>query len=323
MKVMVTGGSGFIGSHLVEKLIDKGIKVRIYDLQSPDFLEELPEDKKKMVDYYQGSLLEQDRLRIASSGSDYIFHLAAVANVNDVEREPRYAFDINMTGTFNVLEAARNNPGIKRVIFASTVWSYQCTPQIGDEELQEDAPLALPSHFYTATKIAGEAMCKSYSDLYDVNYTILRFGVPYGVRARGAIVTAIFVHRALTGQAITIAGDGSQYRKFVNVEDLAEGCVLSLSEKARNKIYNLEGEEMVSIKDIADAVDELIGNVEIIYTEGRKGDFKGKDISNKAAKADLGWEPKISFKEGLGRYIDWYKKVLSQAQADEKAVALV
>ncbi len=307
MRVMVTGGSGFIGSHVVDKLIDRGIKVRIYDLVYPEFLENLPEAKRKLVEYYQGSLLEEDRIRLATSNVDAIFHLAAVADVNDVVSDPRYAYRINVQGTFNVFEAVRLNQNIKRVIFASTVWMYQNTPQC-DGMLSEDAAMSLPSHFYTATKFAGEANCMAYSKLFNIPVTILRFGVPYGPRARGTIVSAIFVNKALNGEPITIAGDGSQYRKFVYVEDLAEGCVLALKETALNKIYNLEGDEKVSIKKIAETVDEILGGVKIAYTEGRKGDFSGKDISNKKAKEELGWQPKTSFKEGMERYIDWYKK---------------
>jgi len=307
MKALVTGGSGFIGSHVVEKLVDRGIRVRIYDLVYPDFLENLPENKKKLVEYYQGSLLEEDRIRLASSTVDAIFHLAAVADINDVVKEPRYAEDINVRGTFNVLEVARLNSDIKRTIFASTVWIYQDTPQ-GDGLLKEDTPVSLPSHFYTATKFAGEANCMAYSKLFNVPVTILRFGVPYGPRARGTVVSAIFVEKALKGESITIAGDGNQYRKFVYVEDLAKGCVLALKEVARNKIYNLEGEEKISIKQIAETVDEILSGVKIVYIEGRKDDFSGKDISNQRAKDELGWSPTTSFKEGMKRYIEWYKK---------------
>lgn len=308
MKVLVTGGSGFIGSHVVEKLVANGIKVRIYDLVYPEFLEELPEAKRKLVEYYQGSLLEEDRIKLASATVDAIFHLAAVADVNDVTADPRYAQNINVQGTFNVLDAVRLSPKTKRVIFASTVWMYQNTPQ-GNGPLTEDAALSLPDHFYTATKFASEASCIAYSKLFKVPITILRFGVPYGTRARGTIVSAIFVDKALRGEPITIAGDGSQYRKFVYVEDLAEGCVLALKDIACNKIYNLEGNEKVSIRQIAETINEILGGVKVIYTEGRKGDFSGKDISNKLAKDELGWSPKTSFKEGMKKYIEWYKKI--------------
>ena len=305
-KVMVTGGSGFIGSHLVNKLIEQGIKVRIFDLVYPEFLDDYSEEKRKMVEYYQGSLTETDRLRMACTNIDAIYHLAAVADVNDVAEDPVYANKINSGGTFNVLEAARINK-IKRVIFASTIWVYQNTPEI-DGKVDEDASISHPDHFYTATKLDGEAKCIAYSRLYDVPITILRFGVPYGSRARKTVVTAVFTDKALKGETITIDGDGSQYRKFLNVEDLAEGCVLALNDIAENKIYNLEGDEKITIKEIVDTVDEIIGGVKVEYKEGRKGDFKGKNISNQKAKTELGWFPKVSFKEGMKKYIEWHKQ---------------
>lgn len=308
MKVLVTGGSGFIGSHVVERLVDRGVRVRIYDLIYPEFLEELSENKRRLVEYYQGSLLEEDRVRLASSTVEAIFHLAAVADVNDIVKEPGYAENINVRGTFNILEAARFTK-VKRVIFASTVWMYQDTPQ---EEglLTENSPLALPSHFYTATKFAGEANCISYSRLFDVPVTILRLGIPYGPRARGSTVIASFVEKALRNQPIPVAGDGSQYRKFVYVEDLSEGCVLALKDVAKNKIYNLEGDEKVTIKQIAETINEILGDKEIIYTEGREGDFSGKEISNVRAKEELGWQPRTPFKQGLSKYIEWYKNFI-------------
>jgi len=312
MKVLVTGGSGFIGSHLVEKLVERGIKVRIYDLIYPDFLEDTSN-----VEYYQGSLLEYDRLRLAMGTTDYVFHLAAVAYVKDVYEEPKYAEAINVRGTFNVLEAARTLGRIKRVIYASTIWVYSDTE---GNLLDENSPLSPPSHLYTATKIMGEYYCKSYYELYKVPYTILRFGIPYGPRARQEGVVPTFIRKALNGEPLTIAGDGMQYRKFVYVEDLAEGCVLALKKIAKNKVYNLEGDEKITIKQIAETIQKILGKVEINYIEGRPGDFCGKEISNELAKKELGWYPKTSFDEGIRKYIDWYRHKLEMEKAEEQRI---
>lgn len=314
MKVLVTGGSGFIGSHVVEKLIEKGIKVLIYDLMFPEFLEDLPSNKKKLIDYYQGSLLEEDRVRLAAASVDAILHLAAVADVNDVVKEPRYAENLNVRGTFNILEAVRVSGKIKRVIYASSIWVYQDT--VCEGILTEETPLSLPSHFYTATKLAGEAYCMSYSKLFNIPTTVLRFGIPYGPRARETTVIALFVEKALRGEPLTIAGDGSQHRKFVYIEDLAEGCVLALKDIAKNKMYNLEGDEKVSIKQIAETIETLIGGVEIKYIEGRKGDFSGKEISNEKAKKELGWALRTSFRQGINKYIQWYQENRKKIQEE-------
>lgn len=296
MKVLVTGGSGFIGSYVVDKLREMGIEVRVFDMVMPTF--------RKDIEFYHGSLLDFEAIRMALSGVEAVYHLGAVANVNDVFQEPYYAEAINVRGTINVLEAARRSNTVKRVIYASTTWVYEgCAQDVVDEE----TPLGTPNHFYTATKIASENYCLTYSKLYGLKTTILRYGIPYGPRAREAGVIPIFVRKALDGEPLTIAGDGSQFRQFVYVGDLAEGNVLALKSIAKNKIYNLDGKEKITVKQIAETVQKILGkDVKIEYVPPRPRDFKGKIVSSEKAKKELGWEPKTSFEEGLRKYIEWY-----------------
>ena len=308
MLVMVTGGSGFIGSHVVDKLRARGIDVRTFDMVLPRF--------RKDIEYYQGSLLDMETLRMGMNSVDVVYHLGAVANVKDVYEEPHYSEAINTRGSINVLEAARRSE-IKRVILASTVWVYSDTE--GDV-VDESTPLSAPSHLYTATKMAAEYYCQCYSKLYGLNTTILRYGIPYGPRARPGAVIPIFVEKALNGEPLTIAGDGLQYRNFLYVEDLAEGNVLALKEVAKNKIYNLPGKERITIKQVAETVRKILGDVKIEYVEGRKGDFSGKEISGERAKQELGWQPKVSFEEGVRRYIEWFKK---NREEEEKKVRMI
>ena len=295
MKALVTGGAGFIGSHVVDKLRDKGIEVRVYDMIMPTF--------RKDIEYYQGSLLDFDALRMALDKINVIFHLGAIADVKDVYEEPHYSESINTRGTINVLEAARRSD-IKRVIYASTTWVYSDCP---NESVDETTPLPPPSHLYTATKLASEYYCLSYSRLYRLEVTILRYGIPYGPRARPGAVIPIFVAKALKDEPLTIAGDGSQFRKFLYVEDLAEGNVLALKSIAKNKIYNLEGKEKITIRQVTETIQKILGGVKIESIPTRPGDFSGKEISSELAKKELGWEPKVSFEEGLRRYIEWHK----------------
>lgn len=294
MKALVTGGSGFIGSHVVDKLRDKGIEVRVYDGIMPTF--------RKDIEYYQGSILDKTSLGFALNGIDVIFHLAAVADVKDVYSDPYNSEAINVRGTMNVLEAARN-ANVKRVIYGSTTWVYS---EAASNNVDELTPLHAPTHLYTATKLTGEYYCQSYSKLYGMEVTILRYGIPYGPRARDGAVIPIFVKKAINEEPLTIAGDGSQFRKFVYVEDLAEGNVLALKTAAKNKIYNLDGREKVTIKQIAETIKKIIGHLKIEYTPARPGDFSGKEVSSELASKELGWEPKISFEEGVRRYIKWY-----------------
>jgi len=296
MKVLVTGGSGFIGSHVVDKLIDKGIDVRVYDGVMPTF--------RKDIEYYQGSLLDTTALGFAMDGVDAGMHLAAVADVKDVFNEPTHSEAINVRGTINVLESARK-AGVKRVIYGSTTWVYSDAQA---DEVDETTPLHAPSHLYTATKLTGEYYCQAYSKLYGLETTILRYGIPYGPRARDAAVIPIFVSKALKGEPLTLAGDGMQFRKFIYVEDLAEGNVAALKSIAKNKIYNLDGKEKISIKQIAETIQKIIGDVKIEYIPARPGDFSGKEVSSELARRELGWEPKVSFEEGIRRYIEWYRE---------------
>src|SRR5205807_3896923 len=184
-------------------------------------------------------------------------HLAAVADVNDVHASPEDAERVNARGTVAVLEACRR-AGVTRIVYASTIWVYS---DCADDEVDEETLLPAPSHLYTSTKLAGELYCKAYQELYGIDYTLLRFGIPYGPRAREAAVIPAFVGKALRGEALTLAGDGSQSRRFVYVEDLAEGVALGLKCVATNRVYNLASNENVTIKRIAETIRDELGDV--------------------------------------------------------------
>jgi UDP-glucose 4-epimerase len=293
-RVLVTGGSGFIGSHVVDKLADAGHEPRIYDLQ------ESRHHEPGSVDTVIGNLFDPETLRAAMADCDAVVHLAAYADVGIVADEPVDAEECNARGTLAVLEAARATG--TRVLYGSTIWVYGAS---GDGLIDEEAPLGLPDHLYTASKLAGEMYCSSYAELYDVPCTILRFGIPYGPRARPAAVIPIFVSKALKGDPLTIAGDGLQTRRFVYVEDLAEGVVAGLEHGGENRVYNLAGEETVTIRELADIVSDLIDDTEIVHTPGRNGDFGGAVISNERAAEELGWRASTPLREGVRRYLAW------------------
>jgi UDP-glucose 4-epimerase len=235
-------------------------------------------------------------------GCDAVMHLAAVADVNDVVADPSRAELVNDRGTGLLLELARTEQ-IGRVLYASTVWVYGDAN--GSGPVDEDSNLPLPRHLYTATKLAGEMYCTSYAELWGLEHTILRFGIPYGPRARPATVVAAFVARARAGEPLTITGDGRQSRRFVYVEDLADGVVAALVPAAAGRIYNLVGDESVTIREIAETVRELVADVPIVHTEDRPGDLRPADISGARAAAELGWRPETPFAEGVRRYVDW------------------
>ncbi len=310
IRVLVTGGSGFIGSHVVDKLADAGFEPRIYDLQPSSHHE------PGSVDTVIGDLFDCDALREAMEDCDAVVHLAAYADVGIVADQPADAEECNARGTLAVLEAARATG--TRVVYGSTIWVYGAS---GEGLIDEEAPLGLPDHLYTASKLAGEMYCSSYAELYDVPCTILRFGIPYGPRARPAAVIPIFVSKALKGEPLTIAGDGLQTRRFVYVEDLAEGVVAGLQHGGENRVYNLAGDETVTIRELAGVVSDLIDDTEIVHTPGRNGDFGGAVISNERAAKELGWRASTPLREGVRRYLAWLEPDRVPVSRPEPVVA--
>ena len=295
MRVLVTGGAGFIGSHVVDRLQARGHQPRIFDLiASPHHGAE--------TDSVLGDLCDAATARRAVEDCDVVMHLAAMADVDEVVNDPARTDHVNVHGTQVLLEAARE-AGVKRFIYASTIWVY------GDaadpEPVDEDTPLGLPKHFYTATKIAGEMYTASYGELYGLEWTILRFGIPYGPRARPTAVVPAFTAKALAGQPLTIAGDGTQSRRFVYVEDLADGVVSALTPEAADRVYNLVGRENASVRSIARTIRDIVGDVKIVHVDGRAGDLRGGNVSGERAARELGWEPTTPFAEGVRRYVDW------------------
>ncbi len=295
MKAVVTGASGFIGSHVVDRLHAAGHDARIFDLVPS------PHHSPAEVETVLGDLCDPDAVRRAVAGCDAVLHLAAVADVDQVTRDPAHADRVNVHGTQSLLDGVRDAE-IPRFVFASTIWVYG--DATGPEAVDEDTPLGLPKHFYTATKIAGEMYTASYGELFGVEHSILRFGIPYGPRSRPTAVLAAFTAKALAGQPLTIAGDGTQSRRFVYVEDLADGVVASLQPAGANRIFNLVGHENVSVRGIARAVRDVVGDVPIVHVEGRAGDLRGANISGERAASELGWEPTTSFADGVRRYVD-------------------
>jgi UDP-N-acetylglucosamine:LPS N-acetylglucosamine transferase len=216
-------------------------------------------------------------------------------------KDPHLAEEINSRGSAAVLEACRL-AGVKRVVYASTIWVYSDTES---EYVDEATLLPPPGHLYTATKLAGELYCRSYQELYGIDYTILRFGIPYGPRAREAAVIPAFTNKAFAGEPLTLSGDGLQSRRFVYVEDLAEGVVAGLADVACNRVYNLVSDENVTIRQIAELVQEYVGNTEIVFGPARPGDLGSKIVSGVRAERELGWTAATPFREGVRRYIDW------------------
>lgn len=291
MNILVTGGSGFIGSHIVDKLVKQGHNVRVFDEQNP-----LRED----VEWFKGNLLNENDVLKACKDIEFIYHLAAIADVNIAISHPALCLQVNEIGTLNVLNAA-SAMEVERVILASTSWVYGKT----EGAVDENTPIQPPDHIYTKTKIGQEHLFITWHKHTALKYTILRYGIPYGPRMRTNMAIAIFVRKAMRGEPITIFGDGTQGRCFIYVEDLAEGNVAALKKNAENQIFNLAGAEFVTLNQIAEALRENFGELKVEHTPPRPHDFKGAIINIEKAQQLLSWEPKTTFREGLKKFITY------------------
>ena len=293
--VAITGGSGFIGSNVIDALVAAGHDVRVLDPVRPH---------RDDVDWHPVDILDVESMIPAVTGTEATFHLAAMADVNDIIADPSRATAVNVQGTVNVLEANRLAEA-GRVVLASTVWVYgACTGDVVDEDSPFDPNT--DRHIYVTHKIASEMACRDYHTLYQRPFTVLRYGIPYGPRMRETTVMSAFFRRALAGEALTIDGDGKQSRNFVFVEDLARAHVLALGPQAENETFNLDGPGPVSIRQLAELTAELVGDVEVSFGPSRPGDLKAQVVLNDKSRDVLGWTPQVEVEEGLRRSFEWY-----------------
>ena len=292
MVVLVTGGSGFIGSHIVDKLVERGYDVRVFDQIKPH---------RNDVEWFQGDLLNQNDILLSCKDVEAIYHLAAIADVGVAVSNTSICININEVGTVNLLKACTSRE-VERIILASTTWVYGRAEGI----VTEESSIPLPEHIYTKTKIGQEQLVYAWNKHFGLPYTILRYGIPYGPRMRSNLVIAIFVRKAMKNEPITIFGDGTQGRCFIYIEDLAEGNIAALKPEGKNQIFNLAGSEFITINDIIENLKQILGPLNVLRGRPRPSDFKGVIVSIERAKNILGWTPKVPLHLGLKKYIKFF-----------------
>lgn len=297
MKVLVTGGAGFIGSHVVNKLVEQGCQVTVVDNLSTGSLNNLNQAaafvqmdiRNPEISY----LFEKERF-------DYLIHLAAQTMVPKSLENPVYDSDVNIAGTLQILEAARKT-GVKRVVFSSTAAVYGNTAAV---PVREENALQ-PASFYGLSKWAVERYLALYQELYGLEYVVLRYANVYGERqgdfGEGGVIS-IFARNICGGRPVTIFGDGGQTRDFVYAGDVAAANWLALRTTAKNSIYNIGTQTESSVNLLVEELERISGKtIEKQYKSVREGDIYRSSLCNQKAVENLHWSPQTLLRDGLAR----------------------
>jgi UDP-glucose 4-epimerase len=287
MKGVVTGGSGFLGSHVADVLSEMGHQIIVVDLA--------PTDRHP---WKQADLQDREALTDVFRGADFICHLAAVGDVYLAADKPWLAAEANVVGSANVCEAALS-AGVPKLIAAST-WEVYGPPKY--QPIDEEHPTA-PDHPYNITKLAGERLGLAYGRLRNgLTVVQLRLATAYGTRMRPNSVFSLFINKALRGEPITIQGTGHQGRQFTAARDIGTAFGAALERAQNGSVYNTVADEFITIKQLAELVATEIPT-KIVYTEARQADVPTAMVANKRIKAELGWKPTVRFADGLAEII--------------------
>lgn len=301
-RVLVTGGAGFIGSHLVEEFA-RGNDAWVLDDFSSGRRNWLPDD----VRVFEGDVRDTELVAAAMADADLVFHEAAQVSVDRSVEDPEASHDTNVGGTLQVLEAARDEDA--RVVVASSAAIY------GEPEtvpVSEDAPKR-PRSPYGLEKLTADHYTRLYHELYELETVALRYFNVYGPRQSGGQYSGVidtFVRQALAGEALTIHGDGEQTRDFVHVADVMRANLAAAgSEAAVGKAVNVGTGRAVSVRELAELVVEVTGSdSDIVHTEPRPGDIAQSQADIARAKEVLDFEAAVPIESGLTDLVDWYRE---------------
>ncbi len=305
MRILVTGGAGFIGSHIVEHFQGKA-EVRVLDNLRSGYLKNIAPFK---VEFIEGSVLDKDILAKAMEGVDYVFHLAAMISVPESMGKPVECVEINTIGTLNVLEAAAR-AGVKKMTLSTSAAIYGDNPVVPKREDMFPEPKSP----YAETKLSGEYYCGIYTKEGRLDTACLRYFNVFGPRqdpkSQYAAAIPIFISKALRDEPITIFGDGEQTRDFIYVKDIAAANAFFATESPETGVFNVAYGGRISINDLAKKIIAILGSKsEIIYKPERPGDVKHSTAAiDKLKKA--GFTPSSNFDKGLEATVDFFKSQL-------------
>jgi UDP-glucose 4-epimerase len=304
---IVTGGAGFIGSHLVERLLRDGHRVRVVDNLSTGRRENLAHLDGDF-EFHQVSITDKYRLAPIFAGADTVFHQAALPSVPRSVDDPLTTHDYNVTGTLNVLLAARD-AGVRRVVYAASSSAYG---DIDGEYKVETMP-PRPLSPYGVAKLAGEYYCQAFTEVYDLETVCLRYFNVFGPRqdpsSQYAAVIPLFITAMLDDRPPTIFGDGLQSRDFTYIDNVVHGNLLAAqAPRAAGQVMNLATGGRVTLLELVDKINCLLGSaLKPVHAEARAGDIKHSRAGIARARELLDYEPVVDFDTGLARTVEWYK----------------
>lgn len=306
MKVLVTGGAGFIGSHTVDRLIDTGHEVIVLDNLSTGHKQNI----NGKATFYNTDLRDAEAVKkvFAETKPEVVYHLAAQVKVVKSIQDPGYDLDVNLLGAINLLTAAAEN-GVKKIIYSSTGGAVYGEPRREDLPIDEGYELN-PLSYYGIHKHTVEHYLHLFKFNYGLDYTILRYPNVYGPRQDPhgeAGVVAIFSIKILEGNPPTIFGDGSKTRDYVFVEDIASAN-LAVMKKGAGEIFNLGRGESISDQMVFDTINEAIGGyIKAIYAKKRTGEVEHISLNPSKIKKEIGWKAGVGFAEGCKRSVEYYR----------------
>ncbi len=309
-KYVVTGGAGFIGSHLVEALLSQSEEVAVIDNFTTGRRENIQSFLKE-IELFDIDLRDLSALKKAMEGAEYVFHQAALPSVPRSVKNPLESHENNLTGTLNALLAAKENE-VKRFIYAASSSAY------GDAKAEKKHEELLPNPIspYGVAKLGGEYYCQSFYETYGLETVCLRYFNVFGPRQNPHSpytgVMAIFIPLMLQDKQPTIYGDGSATRDYTFIQNVVYANLLARdAEDAPGKILNVACGERWSVKDVVDTINNILGKtIQPVYATPRPGDIQHSCASIEKAKEILNFRPQVSFEEGIKKTIDWYRQEL-------------
>lgn len=306
MKVIVTGGCGFIGSHIVEYWINESAEVHIIDNLRSGYKKNIEIFDQTNIIHHKGSITDNDLVNKVLEGADYVFNLAALVSVPESMDKPKECIDINVGGLINLLEAAKKHK-IKKLVHSSSAAVYGDDPELP----KITAMRPNPKSPYGITKLDGEYYCQMFSESYGLKTVSLRYFNAFGPRqdpkSQYAAAIPIFISKAVNNEDITIYGDGEQTRDFVYVKDIVKANVLAAENPDLTGVFNVAQGKSITIKKIAEWIIEIMDSKsKIIFADERAGDIKHSLASIVNTVERLKFQPEYDLKTGLEKTIDFF-----------------